>query len=77
MARFPAFQESIAKLKGWGVHMIYGGDLLPLFPPGTGGRHRHEFPWHLALEALETARAGGPDRPGHARASAPPDAENQ
>jgi len=52
MARFPAFQESIAKLKGWGVRMIYG-DQVPLFPPGMGGDHRHEFPWHLALEALD------------------------
>jgi phosphopantothenoylcysteine decarboxylase len=53
MARFPAFQESIAKLKGWGVRMIFG-DQVPLFPPGEGGEHKARFPWHLALEALRT-----------------------
>jgi hypothetical protein len=51
MARFPAFQESITKLTGWGVRMIFG-DQVPLFPPGTGGEHRDKFPWHLAIEAL-------------------------
>jgi phosphopantothenoylcysteine synthetase/decarboxylase len=51
MARFPAFQENIAKLSDWGIRMIYG-DEVKLFPPGMGAERRHEFPWHLAIEAL-------------------------
>jgi phosphopantothenoylcysteine decarboxylase len=53
MARFPAFQESIAKLTRWGVRMIFG-DQVPLFAPGQGGEHKDQFPWHLALEALKS-----------------------
>ena len=71
MARFPAFQESVAKLRGWGVHMIYG-EQVPLFPPGKGGEHKDQFPWHLALETI--TRALGHDRPGRARPSATQDA---
>lgn len=51
MARFPAFQESIQKLSGWGVRMIYG-EQVKLFPPKAGTENRESFPWHLALEAL-------------------------
>jgi hypothetical protein len=63
MARFPAFQESIAKLTAWGVRMIFG-DEVQLFPPGVGEGHRDEFPWHLAIEAL--ARHPWPSASRHA-----------
>lgn len=50
MAAHPAFGESLAKLRSWGVRVI---DALPLHAPGTGGETAADFPWHLALEALD------------------------
>jgi phosphopantothenoylcysteine synthetase/decarboxylase len=56
MAAHPAFLESIARLRGWGVDVLFGGDVLPLHPPGTGEREADRFPWHLPLELLRTRR---------------------
>lgn len=53
MARHPAFQEGLTRLKSWGVRVIYGDQMVRLNPPRTGEEHRHDFPWHLALEALD------------------------
>lgn len=52
MARHPAFGANLARLSSWGVNVIYGDDVVELHPPGAGDTHRHDFPWHLALEAL-------------------------
>ncbi len=52
MAMHPAFQESLVRLKSWGVRVLYGDDVVKLHPPRAA--HRADFPWHLALEALET-----------------------
>jgi phosphopantothenoylcysteine synthetase/decarboxylase len=59
MAAHPAFPRAIALLREWGVVVLFGPDVTPLHPPGTGESHLDGFPWHLALPAL--ARAG-PDR---------------
>jgi len=53
MATFPAFQESLARLRGWGVKVLYGDDVVKLHPPGEGEDLRGGFPWHLGLDALE------------------------
>jgi len=52
MATHPAFREAIDRLRGWGVTVLFGGDVVALHPPGTGDEHIDEFPWHLALSAL-------------------------
>lgn len=52
MVRHPAFGESIAKLRRWGVTVLYGDDVVRLHPPGTGEEYLHLFPWGLALDAL-------------------------
>jgi phosphopantothenoylcysteine synthetase/decarboxylase len=52
MGSHPAFREGIERLRGWGVTVLFGDDVLPLHPPGTGEQHRASFPWHLALDAL-------------------------
>jgi phosphopantothenoylcysteine synthetase/decarboxylase len=51
MVRFPAFQDSLEKLRTWGVTVLYGDDVIKLGPPGEEGPHE-EFPWHLGLDAL-------------------------
>jgi phosphopantothenoylcysteine synthetase/decarboxylase len=52
MAAHPAFEENIARLRSWGVTLLYGDDVIKLHPPGTGEAHLESFPWHLAVEAL-------------------------
>jgi phosphopantothenoylcysteine synthetase/decarboxylase len=51
-AAHPAFQESIDKLRSWGVHVLYGSDVYPLHAPGTGTQHLDLFPWPLTLKPL-------------------------
>jgi phosphopantothenoylcysteine synthetase/decarboxylase len=52
MAAHPAFVEAIAKLRAWGVTVLYGDDVLPLHPPGTGDTLVDTIPWPLVLKAL-------------------------
>ena len=52
MAAHPAFLENITRLRGWGVAVLYGQDVVPLVPPGQGEAAVDGFPWQLALEAL-------------------------
>jgi Flavoprotein len=52
-AAHPAFPESIAKLRSWGVQVLFGRDVYPLHSPGTGGQHVAIFPWPLTLHALK------------------------
>jgi phosphopantothenoylcysteine decarboxylase len=53
MAAHPMLHENMAKLRTWGVQVLYGDDVVRLHKPGTGDKHRGEFPWHLALQALQ------------------------
>jgi phosphopantothenoylcysteine synthetase/decarboxylase len=52
MAKHPAFEESIAKLRRWGVRVLYDDGVIKFHPPGNGEAIAHEFPWHVALDAL-------------------------
>lgn len=63
-AAHPAFARSIGDLRAWGVRVLYGDDVMPLPPPGTGDEWVHLVPWHLALAALaELVPAGSaPER---------------
>jgi phosphopantothenoylcysteine synthetase/decarboxylase len=58
-AAHPAFGESIAKLRSWGVKVLYGPDVYPLHAPGTGSQYLDRFPWHLTLDSLGRAAAAG------------------
>jgi phosphopantothenoylcysteine synthetase/decarboxylase len=53
MAAHPAFAESVTRLRGWGVTVLFGDDVVRLHPPGTSDQHLDGFPWHLALSALK------------------------
>jgi phosphopantothenoylcysteine decarboxylase len=55
MARHPSLHESLAKLRSWGVHVLYGDDVYRLGGPGQTERFRGQFPWRRALQAV-----GGP-----------------
>jgi phosphopantothenoylcysteine decarboxylase len=52
MARHPALHESLAKLRDWGVHVLYGDEVYRLGGPGQTDRFRNQFPWRRALQAV-------------------------
>lgn len=52
MAAHPAFRAALARLAEWGVAVLFGDDVVPLHPPGSGERHLHTFPWETAVAAL-------------------------
>ncbi len=51
-AAHPAFPENIAKLRSWGVTVLFGREVYPLHDPGTGSSHLDLFPWAQAVEAI-------------------------
>jgi phosphopantothenoylcysteine synthetase/decarboxylase len=51
-AAHPAFIENVARLRSWGVVVLFGPDVYPLHEPGTGSRYLHIFPWARAAEAV-------------------------
>jgi phosphopantothenoylcysteine synthetase/decarboxylase len=56
-AEHPAFTENIAKLRSWGVHVLFGPDILPERDPGAGDSYLPLFPWQKAVEAIDAEAA--------------------
>lgn len=52
MALHPALHDSLAKLRDWGVHVLYGDEVCRLGNPGQTDRFRAQFPWRRALQAV-------------------------
>ncbi|GIE84692.1 Flavoprotein [Actinoplanes regularis] len=52
MALHPSLHESLAKLRDWGVHVLYGEDVCRFGGPGQTDRFRGQFPWRRALQAV-------------------------
>ena len=52
MALHPALHDSLAKLRDWGVHVLYGDDVCRLGNPGQTDHFRRFFPWRRALQAV-------------------------
>jgi len=52
MALHPTLHESLAKLRDWGVHVLYGEEMCRLGGPGQNERFRSQFPWRRALQAI-------------------------
>jgi phosphopantothenoylcysteine decarboxylase len=57
-AAHPVFAENIARLRSWGVRVLYGPDVYRLHEPGEGGNLIDAFPWRLAADALPCLEAG-------------------
>lgn len=51
-AAHPVFEENIARLRSWGVTVLYGPEVYRLHEPGQGGQLVGAFPWHLVTDAL-------------------------
>jgi hypothetical protein len=58
-AAHPVFTENLAKLRSWGVRVLFGEDVLALPEPEAGGADPDQFPWSLTLDALD-ARIADP-----------------
>lgn len=43
---------NIAKLRSWGVTVLFGPEVYPLHDPGTGSSYLDLFPWAQAVEAI-------------------------
>jgi phosphopantothenoylcysteine synthetase/decarboxylase len=54
LAAHPAFRRSVSELREAGVTIVQGPGELEPHPPGTGGRQRDSFPWHLALDRADS-----------------------
>jgi phosphopantothenoylcysteine synthetase/decarboxylase len=62
MASHPAFVANIARLRSWGVAVLFGEDVVRFLPPGFGEAAVDGFPWHLALDVLRGLDAVAPRR---------------
>ena len=56
-AAHPAFGESVRRLRGWGVCVLYGEDFHPFHDPGRGYLTQHLFPWQRVWEEVASRRA--------------------
>ncbi len=59
MALHPALHDSLAKLRDWGVHVLYGDEVCRLGAPGQTDRLRGQFPWRRALQAVTDPMIAG------------------
>jgi phosphopantothenoylcysteine synthetase/decarboxylase len=61
MAAYPAFLQSIERLRSWGFTVLFGPDVVDLHDPGTGTTddRMDAFPWQAALTALDKVVADG------------------
>ncbi len=53
-AAHPAFAENVARLRSWGVEVLFNPDLSVLPDPGSPGGQLQPVPWRRAIEALES-----------------------
>jgi hypothetical protein len=51
-AAHPVFTENLARLRAWGVIVLFGAGLPALPEPDAGGADLDQFPWSATLDAL-------------------------
>ncbi len=61
LAAYPAFTESLERLRHWGYRVLYGPSVMTFAPPGTGATEEilDAFPWQLAVDALADDQPAG------------------
>lgn len=57
LAKHPAFQESVERLRSWGVRLIFDPERYPLPTPNMGPPAAKLFPWDALIEQLEIIQA--------------------
>ena len=53
LAAHPAFEQSVQRLRSWGVTVLYGPRGFQPHPAGAGGQRVTEFPWSLAVATVQ------------------------
>ena len=56
LAKHPAFQESLARLRAWGVRLIFDPEPYPLPTPNMGPPAAKLFPWEALLVKMAAVR---------------------
>jgi phosphopantothenoylcysteine synthetase/decarboxylase len=62
LARHPAFEDSVRRLRSWGVEVLFDPDTYPLPTPNLGPASRNLFPWQVLagmLSRLTASRQSG------------------
>src|SRR4051794_7841476 len=57
LAKHPAFLESVARLRSWGVNVLFNPERHPLPAPNMGPPAAELFPWKALAEAVRDLRA--------------------
>jgi phosphopantothenoylcysteine decarboxylase len=52
LAAHPAFEQSVQRLRAWGVTVLYGPGGFQPHAAGAGGQRITEFPWSLAVATI-------------------------
>jgi phosphopantothenoylcysteine synthetase/decarboxylase len=55
LAKHPAFLESVARLRSWGVTVLFDPDVYPLPTPNMGPAAAELFPWQALVEEVREA----------------------
>jgi phosphopantothenoylcysteine synthetase/decarboxylase len=53
LAKHPAFAEGVARLRSWGVDVLFDPELFPLPTPNLGPSAASIFPWPALISALQ------------------------
>jgi phosphopantothenoylcysteine synthetase/decarboxylase len=56
LAQHPAFRESVARLRSWGVTILFDPERYPLPTPDTGPGAAELFPWAALLAEVAAIR---------------------
>jgi phosphopantothenoylcysteine synthetase/decarboxylase len=60
LAKHPAFVESVARLRSWGVRILFDPELYPLPTPNMGPPAADLFPWDALIAEAQAMRASLP-----------------
>ncbi len=52
LVKHPIFEESIGRLRAWGIKVLFDPAIYPLPTPNLGEASRDLFPWNAALTAV-------------------------
>ena len=56
LAKHPAFLESVARLRSWGVNVLFDPERYPLPTPNMGPPATELFPWEALAETVRNIR---------------------
>lgn len=53
LAKHPAFQDSVARLRSWGVTVLFNPEVYPLPTPNMGPGAAELFPWQALIDEVK------------------------